>query len=80
MKESSLYNSALNAALKDLELNKSDIRCPEAELKDGLCCLSFNTDFQRYECMVDSQSLNVLGINTVPDNSGVFENYNYTGF
>ena len=71
---------ALDAALKSLALNREEIYSPEARNDGKLCCLNFKTDFQRYECMVDTDSMELMGINSEPDSSGFFENYKYMSF
>ena len=71
---------ALDAALKGLGLKREDIYSPGAGTDGKLCCLNFKTDFQRYECMVDTDSMRLTGINSEPDSSGFFENFKYPSF
>ena len=71
---------ALDAALKGLGLKREEIYSPEAGTDGKLCCLNFKTDFQRYECIADKDSMELMGINSEPDSSGFFENYKYQSF
>ena len=72
-----IFESAFSAAGKELNIEKKDMLHRNARLQQGLCWLSFSTEFQKYECAVEPASMEVLGINSEPDNSGFFENYKY---
>ena len=77
MKQTDFLNRALNLALKTLDIKRDEVHCPEIYMRYGVLCLNFQTDFQRYECMLDRKGSKLLGINSVPDNSGCFEKYKY---
>lgn len=60
------YAFALTAALNETGLQPGDIRDVSIEKQGELFYISFRTDWQQYECYVDTESFQVLGLNFMP--------------
>lgn len=60
------YVFALTAALNETHLQPKDISDVNIEKQDGLFYICFRTDWQRYECYVDAESFQLLGLNFMP--------------
>ena len=60
------YAFALTAALNETGLQPKNICDVNIEKQDGLLYLSFHTDWQQYECYVDAETFQVLGLNFMP--------------
>lgn len=60
------YVFALTAALNETRLQPKDISDVSVEKQDGLFYICFRTDWQRYECYVDAESFQLLGLNFMP--------------
>ena len=57
---------ALTAALTEARLQPKDICDVHIEKQENLFFICFRTDWQRYECYVDAESFQVLGLNFMP--------------
>lgn len=57
---------ALTAALNEAHLQPKDICDVHIEKQENLFSICFRTDWQRYECYVDAESFQVLGLNFMP--------------
>ena len=60
------YAFALTAALNETGLQPRDIRDVSIQKQGALFYVSFRTDWQQYECYVDAESFQVLGLNFMP--------------
>lgn len=57
---------AVSAVLKDTGISRKEVRKLDVEEQEKLCYVSFCTDWQEYEAYVDTDSLQVLGLNFMP--------------
>lgn len=57
---------ALTAALNEAHLQPKDICDMHIEKQENLFYVCFRTDWQRYECYVEDESFQVLGLNFMP--------------
>lgn len=57
---------ALTAALTEARLQPKDICDIHIEKQENLFYICFRTDWQRYECYVDAETFQVLGLNFMP--------------
>ena len=60
------YAFALTAALNETGLQPKDITDVNIQKQGELFYVSFRTDWQQYECYVDAESFQVLGLNFMP--------------
>ena len=57
---------ALTAALNEARLQPKDMCNVHIEKREERFYVCFRTDWQRYECYVDAESFQVLGLNFMP--------------
>ena len=66
MKNTDIYNNILSEAMKQTNIDSTELHSHDGEMKDGLCHLSVYTAFQKYDIIVDPDSMEVLGVNAEP--------------
>ena len=66
MKNTDIYNNILTEEMKHTNINFAELHSHAGEMKDGLCHLCIYTGFQKYDIIVDPDSLEILGVNTEP--------------
>ncbi len=57
---------AVEIALLSVNVKKNELKNCHYEITDGLHSVKLVTDFHSYECLVDSESMEVLGICSEP--------------
>lgn len=60
------YNDILSAAMESLSVKYSELREHSAEFANGIYTVEMATDFQRHQCMIDADSMEVLGLMSEP--------------
>ena len=75
-----IFERAFNAAAAQLQIPRAEMKNERAEIRQGLCWISFQTDFQSYECALEPGGSELSGIDSRPDSSGFFMDYKYQSF
>ena len=66
MKNTVIYTNILSEAMRQTNIKADELHSHDGEMKDGLCHLNVYTAFQKYDIIVDPESMEVLGINAEP--------------
>ena len=64
--ECAFYSAAISAALDHADVSCDEAYCTFACKKDQLYVIAFRTDYLKYDCYVDADTMEVLGFSFEP--------------
>ena len=73
MKNTSIYDNLVLLAAREAGVNTDEICCSELSISEGLYHVRISTAFQKHECIIEPESMELLGMISEPSGDYIFD-------